>query len=461
MTGTAVVPEMLKEQTLAQLLEDGLFVDGDWVETKDQDPNGQVRLIQLADIGDGVFRNRSSRFLTIEKANKLGCTFLQAGDVLVARMPEPLGRACIFPGVAQPAVTAVDVCILRPNPDRARPEWLVKAINSQGFRSSMQQYIRGTTRQRISRRNLGGLRLGVPPLDAQMKLAAEVDEIESTGQRASGHVATGRRAIERFREAVLGAACSGRLTAEWRLRNPRFARGETAFENQREDVKRLIESPVEWVWRRLSDITEIRGGVQVGAKSKSDEPYREVPYLRVANVQRGWLDLSEIKAILASERKIAELRLEPGDMLFNEGGDRDKLGRGWVWEGQIEECIHQNHVFRARLRDKRMQPRFFSWYGNTVGASYFNDQGKQTVNLASLSVTKLGELPVPVPTVEEQAEIVRRIESLLSTADELLARIEVAERLINRSSQSVLAKAFRGGLVLSDSVAAIQAIDAT
>lgn len=90
MTGTTIVPEMLKEQTLAELLEDGLFVDGDWVETKDQDPNGQVRLIQLADIGDGVFRNRSSRFLTIDKANKLGCTFLQAGDVLVARMPEPV-----------------------------------------------------------------------------------------------------------------------------------------------------------------------------------------------------------------------------------------------------------------------------------------------------------------------------------------------------------------------------------
>src|ERR1022692_1462760 len=92
----------------------GLMVDGDWIETKDQDPRGKVRLIQLADIGDGAFLNKSSRFLTKAKAIELGCTFLEPGDVLIARMPDPLGRACIFPGVGCQAVTAVDVCIWRP-----------------------------------------------------------------------------------------------------------------------------------------------------------------------------------------------------------------------------------------------------------------------------------------------------------------------------------------------------------
>jgi type I restriction enzyme S subunit len=91
----------------------GLVTDGDWVESKDQDPDGEVRLIQLADIGDGVFLNRSHRFLTLEKARQLRCTFLQPGDMLIARMQDPLGRACIFPGVGQPAVTAVDVFVWR------------------------------------------------------------------------------------------------------------------------------------------------------------------------------------------------------------------------------------------------------------------------------------------------------------------------------------------------------------
>ena len=84
--------------TFRELSEHGLFVDGNWVESKDQDPEGDVRLVQLADIGIGRFRDRSSRFMTTEKAEELRCTFLEPGDLLIARMPDPIGRACIFPG---------------------------------------------------------------------------------------------------------------------------------------------------------------------------------------------------------------------------------------------------------------------------------------------------------------------------------------------------------------------------
>src|SRR5438874_10548639 len=109
------MPEKFGAKTISDLIRaDGLFVDGDWVETKDQDPQGDVRLIQLADVGDGIYRNRSARFLTSAKARELGYTFLKPGDLLIARMPDPLGRACIFPGDAKRSVTVVDVCIARP-----------------------------------------------------------------------------------------------------------------------------------------------------------------------------------------------------------------------------------------------------------------------------------------------------------------------------------------------------------
>ncbi len=94
-----------------------------------------------------------------------------------------------------------------------------------------------------------------------------------------------------------------------------------------------------------------------------------LPYLRVANVQRGYLDLSEMKEIEATEDEIADLQLREGDVLFNEGGDRDKLGRGWVWRGELPECIHQNHVFRARLHAGVADPKFVSWYGNSCPAT--------------------------------------------------------------------------------------------
>src|SRR5882724_1620169 len=108
------LPEGWAEAELTEAIgPGGVFVDGDWVESKDQDPNGDVRLIQLADIGDGVYRDKSDRFMTKTKAEDLRCTFLNNGDVLIAWMPDPLGRACLFPGDAKASVTVVDVAIVR------------------------------------------------------------------------------------------------------------------------------------------------------------------------------------------------------------------------------------------------------------------------------------------------------------------------------------------------------------
>ena len=108
------LPDGWSLETIPDLVGDnGVFSDGDWVESKDQDPDGNVRLIQLADIGDGFYRDRSNRFLTKEKAIELNCTFLETGDVLIARMPDPLGRACLFPGDKKESVTVVDVCVVR------------------------------------------------------------------------------------------------------------------------------------------------------------------------------------------------------------------------------------------------------------------------------------------------------------------------------------------------------------
>lgn len=111
--------------------------------------------------------------------------------------------------------------------------------------------------------------------------------------------------------------------------------------------------------------------------------------MRVANVQRGYLNLSEVKYVQATTLERQKLRLIKGDILMNEGGDRDKLGRGWVWDDEIENCIHQNHVFRVRLKDKRFPSKWISYFTNEFGQKYFFDKGQQTTNLASISKTKV------------------------------------------------------------------------
>jgi type I restriction enzyme S subunit len=197
---------------LGDLLSDAeIFVDGDWVESKDQDPDGEVRLIQLADIGDGFYIDKSSRFLTKETALRLRCTFLIPGDVLVARMPDPLGRACIFPGDEKEAVTVVDVCVIRPGVDGPDPYWLMHCINSAGFRALIAQQQTGTTRARISRGNLSRLPIICPPPPLQRKfsvLSKQATEALSTAGAA--------RKIEQLFELLLQRAFSGQLTAKWR-----------------------------------------------------------------------------------------------------------------------------------------------------------------------------------------------------------------------------------------------------
>ncbi len=468
----------------------GRFVDGDWVESKDQDPDGAIRLTQLADVGDGVWRNRSSRFMTPQKAQELRCTILEKGDVLIARMPDPLGRSCTFPGDSRDCVTVVDVCIVRPAHDGISTRWLSHFINTPKFRSAIYQLQSGSTRKRISRMNLGTLELLIPPTNEQHRLA---DAIESYFTRLDDAVATLERVqrnLKRYRASVLKAAVEGRLVpteaelarAEGRDYEPASvllerilaerrrrweeaelakmqAKGKTPKDDNWKaryteplspNHSELAEIPEGWVWATVDQIAAVKGGITKGQKPRKDERYRTVPYLRVANVQRGFLDLTEMKAIEARDTQIEDLRLELGDVLFNEGGDRDKLGRGWIWRGELPECIHQNHVFRARIYTADLLPEFLSWYGNSTGQRYFFDEGKQTTNLASINMTKLRGLPVPIPPLVEQQRIRAAVEEQISVADAALAATARESVRCTRLRQSILKWAFEGRLVDQD-----------
>ncbi|MBL8279607.1 MAG: restriction endonuclease subunit S [Pelomonas sp.] len=206
------------------------------------------------------------------------------------------------------------------------------------------------------------------------------------------------------------------------------------------------ELPAGWQSAALRDIAEIVGGVTKDTKKSAGSGFREVPYLRVANVQRGRLDLTEVKVIAASEADIQKLNLLPGDILLNEGGDRDKLGRGWIWQGQLSECIHQNHVFRARLLSREIDPVYVAHFTNSVAQTYFAAHGSQTTNLASISLTKLGSLPVPLPPAAEQSRIVAKLEELLSDLDAGVAELKAAQAKVQQYRQSLLKAAVEGSL---------------
>ncbi|MBJ7416634.1 MAG: restriction endonuclease subunit S [Niveispirillum sp.] len=207
-----------------------------------------------------------------------------------------------------------------------------------------------------------------------------------------------------------------------------------------------LDIPNSWCWVTLGQIADIKGGLAKGKKRRPDQPTRLVPYLRVANVQRGYLDLSEIKYIDATDDEFGELLLFRGDILFNEGGDRDKLGRGWIWNDEIAGCIHQNHVFRARPASPELISKLISMYGNIYGQAYFIGEGKQTTNLASVSLSKLASLPVPLIPANEQNRIVTKIDSLFARSSRARDELAHIPKLVERYRQAVLEAAFRGDL---------------
>ena len=172
--------------------------------------------------------------------------------------------------------------------------------------------------------------------------------------------------------------------------------------------------------------------------------------MRVANVQRGFFDLSAVTTIRADRQKADRLVLQRGDILFNEGGDRDKLGRGWVWEGQIENCIHQNHVFRARLTNGGFDPYFISMHANTWGQRWFETHGKQTTNLASINLATLKTFPVPAPSLDEQRAVVAELQSIMSREDRLRTDINQAVLHSKTLRRAILSRAFSGELAPQD-----------
>jgi type I restriction enzyme, S subunit len=179
------------------------------------------------------------------------------------------------------------------------------------------------------------------------------------------------------------------------------------------------ELPRDWTLLRLIDVAEVRGGVAKNANVAISDPI-EVAYLRVANVQDGYLDLGDVSKIKISKADLKRYSLLPGDVLMNEGGDLDKLGRGALWRGEIETCVHQNHVFSVRCKQQLLGDYLNVWTGSAIARRFFLLAGKQTTNLASISKSSLGEMPVFLPRVEEQ----HAIATALSDVDALIAGLE-------------------------------------
>lgn len=192
----------------------------------------------------------------------------------------------------------------------------------------------------------------------------------------------------------------------------------------------------------LGSLAAVASGITKGRRTT--ENVQPVPYLAVANVQAGRLALESVKTIEATTSEIARYALREGDVVLTEGGDPDKLGRGAVWRAEISPCLHQNHVFRVRFEaSAQVLPEYFAAFlQQPESRRYFLRSAKQTTGIASINMTQLRALPVPVPPTAQQRAFLAKVEAIHAERARVARALEADDELF----AALQHRAFRGEL---------------
>ncbi|PWV75311.1 restriction endonuclease subunit S [Halomonas sp. A11-A] len=385
--------------------------------------------------------------------------------------------------------------VLRPRREAITDEYLVYFLTA----ADLNPYITGMTVPKLNQARLSSIPVATPSLEEQHRIVEKVDELmalcdrleQQVGDQLEAHevlvdtlldaltrsadaaevtaswariaehfdtLFTTEASIDKLKQAILQLAVMGRLVEQ----DPNDEPASVLLERIAEEKVRLVkegkirkqkplpeiahdeypfEIPTGWAMSRMDDITNIISGIAKG-KKLSGKKAVWVPYLRVANVQRGALDLSEVKEIEMACDEVEKYTVEKRDLLITEGGDWDKVGRTAIWNADIKPMTHQNHVFRARLILGEQNEHWIEKYLNSgIAREYFANSSKQTTNLASINKTQLRSCIVPVPPLDEQQRIVDKVDELMALCDQLKNRLAEAGATRTHLAEAVVEQA--------------------
>lgn len=277
----------------------------------------------------------------------------------------------------------------------------------------------------INQRQIADIHFSLPQLKEQTKIAEILSTVDLAIEQTEALIAKQKRIKTGLMQDLLtrGIDEHGNL------------RSEQTHEFKDSPLGRI---PVEWEVACLGEVSDISSGITLG-KNHVGPNTVELPYLRVANVQDGYLNLKEVKTIRIPASNVERYALKAGDVLMNEGGDFDKLGRGAVWKDEIEPCLHQNHVFKVRPKAGKLSSEYLATVSaSPYGKSFFILASKQSTNLASINSTQLRSFPIPLPRYEEQLEIEILIKQCTSTFNETFKQYLKMIRLKNALMQDLL-----------------------
>ncbi|MEQ8358047.1 MAG: restriction endonuclease subunit S [Cytophagales bacterium] len=361
------------------------FEDGNWIESKDQSPNG-IRLVQTGNVGNGKFKDRrdKARYISEETFKKLRCTEIYQGDILVSRLPDPVGRACILPETGDKMITAVDCTIIRLNPNKVLPKWLLYYTTSDTYQYEIQKRVTGATRQRISRKNLGLIPIPVAPLSEQQGIVSILDQ-------------------------AFAAIDKAKANAEQNLQN-----AKELFDSFSDTI------PADKV--KLGSIVTIKTGKLNANTAKEDGDYPFFTCSReVFNIDNYAFDQEAV--LLAGNNASGDFNVKHYKGKFN------AYQRTYVIAAENDEMVSNKYLYYQLQKSLKEFKRI------AIGA-----------NTRFLKLGMIQNLQIPLPSYSEQMKLVQTFDSLLAETQKLEAVYQKKIDDLEELKKSILQKAFAGEL---------------
>lgn len=338
-----------------------------------------------------------------------------------------------FQGCVSPAYTVLSAS------KKLVPKYFKYLFKSQPYISALQASTDSLRDGKsISYEQFGSIPLILPPVTEQAQITFFLDRETAKIDRLIEKQQQLIELLEEKRQAVISHAVSKGLNPDVPMKDS--------------GVEWLGEVPEHWEVKKLRYVAKVQSGVAKGKKYDDQVELVRLPYLRVANVQDGHIDTQEMHEIEISNSEVERYLLQDGDVLMNEGGDNDKLGRGAVWHCQVEPCIHQNHVFAVRLC-RHLEPEWLAIFTRGSNAKfYFYSVAKQSTNLASISSSNIKNLSLPVPPTEERAQILDHIDRSLSKINTTIRRATDSIALLTERRTALISAAVTGKIDVRDQV---------
>jgi type I restriction enzyme S subunit len=415
---------------------------------------GYVRLLQIRD-----FESDAKAVFIKDGPRWPKCS---VKDIMIGRYGASVGK--ILTGKAG----AYNVALVRTIFDRnlLNAAWVQLFLLSDHFQQPLKRISR-SAQNGFNKTDLEEIEVPLPPLPEQRQIVAKIDSLSGKSKRARDHLGHIPRLVEKYKHAVLAAAFRGDLTREWRKGKGLTITGGIIAKMRQEAWQRAHESrqirgkygpsmgaewlpelelPDGWAWASVDQIAFL---VQYGTSAKTNESEDGIAVLRMGNIQDGKLELSSLKFLPVDHDEIPELMLENGDLLFNRTNSAELVGKSAVYKGEPRKASFASYLIRVRCSG--LLPELLNGYvSSSIGREWVASVVNQQVGQANVNGTKLRQLGVPVMPIQEQKEIVRRIEHAFGWIDRLANEATSARKLVDNLDQAVLAKAFRGELVPQD-----------